>query len=95
MKKNAPASSIKRFKTILQKYQNSSVIPETLFRLTEALLMMGLKKEAIKSNAILKYNFPNSEWSNLGKDILSNISPTSEKESFTSSIKNYFATIFD
>ena len=95
LKKNAPASSIKRFKTILKKYQNSSVIPETLYRLTEALLMMGLKKEAIKSNAILKYNFPNSEWSNLGKDILSNISSTSEKESFTSSIKNYFATIFD
>ena len=95
LKKNAPASSIKRFKTILQKYQNSSVIPETLYRLTEALLMMGLKKEAIKSNAILKYNFPNSEWSNLSKDLLSNISSTSEKESFTSSIKNYFVTIFD
>ena len=95
LKKNAPASSIKRFKTILQKYQNSSAIPETLYRLTEALLMMGLKEEAIKSNAILKYNFPNSEWSNLSKDILSNISSTSEKESFTSSIKNYFVTIFD
>ena len=95
LKKNAPASSIKRFKTILQKYQNSSVIPETLYRLTEALLMMGLKKEAIKSNAILKYNFPNSEWSNLSKDILSNISSTSEKESFAYSIKNYFVTIFD
>ena len=95
LKKNAPASSIKRFKAILQKYQNSSVIPETLYRLTEALLMMGLKKEAIKSNAILKYNFPNSEWSDLSKDILSNISSTSEKESFTSSIKNYFVTIFD
>ncbi len=95
LKKNAPASSIKRFKTILQKYQNSSVIPETLYRLTEALLMMGLKKEAIKSNAILKYNFPNSEWSNLSKGILSNISSTSEKESFTSSIKNYIVTFFD
>ena len=95
LKKNAPASSIKRFKTILQKYQNSSVIPETLYRLTEALLMMGLKKEAIKSNAILKYNFPNSEWSDLSKDILYNISSTSKKESFTSSIKNYFVTIFD
>ncbi len=95
LKKNAPASSIKRFKTILQKYQNSSVIPETLYRLTEALLMMGLKKEAIKSNALLKYNFPNSEWSNLSRDLLSNISSTSEKESFTSSIKKYIVTIFD
>ncbi len=95
LKKNAPASSIKRFKTILQKYQNSSVIPETLYRLTEALLMIGLKKEAIKSNAILKYNFPNNEWSDLSKDILSNTSSTGEKESFASSIKNYFVTIFD
>ena len=95
LKKNAPASSIKRFKTILQKYQNSSVIPETLYRLTEALLMIGLKEEAVKSNAILKYNFPNSEWSNLSKDILYNISLSGRKESFTSSIKNYFVTIFD
>ena len=95
LKKNAPASSIKRFKTILQKYQNSSVIPETLYRLTEALLMMGLKKEAIKSNAILKYNFPNSKWSDLSKDILSNTSSTSENVSFASSVKNYFVTIFD
>ena len=95
LKKHAPASSIKRFKTILQKYQNSSAVPETLYRLTEALLIMGLKEEAIKSNAILKYNFPNSEWSNLSKDILSNISSNGEKESFASSIKNYFITIFD
>ena len=95
LKKHAPASSIKRFKTILQKYQNSSAIPETLYRLTEALLMMGLKEEAIKSNAILKYNYPNSEWSNLSEDILSNISSTGQKEGFTSSIKNYLSTIFD
>ena len=95
LKKHAPASSIKRFKIILKKYQNSSAVPETLYRLTEALLMIGLKEEAVKSNAILKYNFPNSEWSNLSKDILSNISSTGEKESFTTSIKNYFVTIFD
>ena len=95
LKKNAPASSIKRFKYILQNYQNTSAIPETLYRLTEALLMIGLKEEALKSNAMLKYNFPNSEWSDLSKDILYNISSTSKKESFTSSIKIYFVTIFD
>ena len=57
--------------------------------------MIGLKEEAIKSNAILRYNFPNSEWASLSKNTLSNISSTSEKESFTSYIKNYFVTIFD
>ena len=95
LKKNAPASSIKRFKSILQNYQNTSSIPETLYRLTEALLMIGLKKEAVKSDAVLKYNFPKSEWTNLSKSILSDRSSSDEKKSLTSSIKNYFATIFD
>ena len=95
LKKNAPASSIKRFKSILQNYQNTSSIPETLYRLTEAFLMIGLKKEAVKSDAVLKYNFPNSEWTNLSKSILSDSSSSDEKKSLTSSIKNYFVTIFD
>mgnify|MGYP001385124088 CR=1 FL=1 len=32
LKKHAPASSIKRFKTILQKYQNTTSVPETLLQ---------------------------------------------------------------
>ena len=95
LKKNAPASSIKRFKSILLNYQNTSSIPETLYRLTEAFLMIGLKKEAVKSDAVLKYNFPKSEWTNLSKSILSDSSSSEEKKSLTSSIKNYFVTIFD
>ena len=95
LKKNAPASSIKRFKSILLNYQNTSSIPETLYRLTEAFLMIGLKKEAVKSDAVLKYNFPNSEWTNLSKSIVSDSSSSDKKKSLTSSIKNYFVTIFD
>ncbi len=95
LKKNAPASSIKRFKSILQNYQNTSVIPETLYRLTEALLMIGLKKEAVKSDAILKYNFPNNEWTNLSNSLLKKKSSSSRKVGLTNSIKNYFITIFD
>ncbi len=95
LKKNAPASSIKRFKSILQNYQNTSVIPETLYRLSEAFLMIGLRAEAVKSHAILKYNFPNNTWTNLSKSLLVNISSSNEKEGLTTSIKNYFSTIFD
>ena len=95
LKKNAPASSIKRFKDILQNYQNTSVIPETLYRLTEALLMLGLKEEAIKSNALLKYNFPSDEWTILSDKILSNSVSFNKKEESNSFIKNYFKTIFD
>ena len=95
LKKNAPASSIKRFKSILQNHQNTSVIPETLYRLTEALLMIGLKKEAVKSDAILRYNFPNNEWTNLSNSLLKNSSLSNGKEGLTNSIKNYLITIFD
>ena len=95
LKKNAPASSIKRFKSILQNHQNTSVIPETLYRLTEALLMIGLKKEAVKSDAILRYNFPNNEWTNLSNSLLKNSSLSNRKEGLTNSIKNYLITIFD
>ena len=79
----------------MQNYQNTSSIPETLYRLTEALLMIGLKKEAVKSDAVLKYNFPNSEWTSLSRSLLSDSSSSDKKKSFTSSIKNYFVTIFD
>lgn len=95
LRKNAPASSIKRFKDILQNYQNTTVIPETLYRLTEALLMIGLKEEAVKSNALLKYNFPSDEWTNLSNEILSNSASLNKKEESSSFIKNYFLTIFD
>ena len=95
LKKNAPASSIKRFKFILQNYQNTSVIPETLYRLTEAFLMIGLKKEAVKSDAVLKYNFPDNDWTNLSKSLLADSSSYNQKEALTTSIKNYFVTIFD
>ena len=95
LKKNAPASSIKRFKYILQNYQNTSAIPETLYRLTEALLMIGLKEEALKSNAMLKYNFPNNEWTKLGKIIVLNNSSPRQEKGLTSSLKNYILTIFD
>jgi len=95
LRKNAPASSIKRFKDILQNYQNTTVIPETLYRLTEALLMIGLKEEAIKSNALLKYNFPSDDWTKLSNKILSNSLLINKNENSSSFIKNYFITIFD
>ena len=72
LRKGAPASSIKRFKSILQNYQNTSVIPETLYRLSEAFLLLGLKDEAIKSSALLDYNFSNNDWTKRSKILLKN-----------------------
>ena len=94
LRKNAPASSIKRFKYILQNYQNTSVIPETLYRLNEAFLIIGLKEEAIKSKALLDYNFPENNWTKLNKKLFENKSELNKnndaKFSITSFLKDFF-----
>ena len=95
LKKNASGSAIKRFKVILEKFQNTSVIPETLYRLSEALLITGLKEEAQKSIAILNYNFPQNEWSSLSKSLLVNNLNKNIDKGFTQKVKNYFTTIFN
>ena len=95
LKKNASGSAIKRFKVILEKFQNTSVIPETLYRLSEALLITGLKEEAQKSIAILNYNFTKNEWSSLSKSLLVNDLNKNIDKGFTQKLKNYFTTILD
>ena len=93
LKNNSPASSIKRFQTIIKNYQTTSVIPETLYRLCEAFLMLGLKEEAIKSSKLLSHNFPQDEWTNLSKNIINNSSTLSENEGFFNSITEYIKKI--
>ena len=94
LRKGAPGSSIKRFKFILQNYQNTSIIPETLYRLSEAFLMIGLKNEAIKSNALLDYNFPKSDWTKLSKTLFKNNSDLNQQKDYKFSIINYFKDFF-
>ncbi len=94
LRKGAPGSSIKRFKSILQNYQNTSIIPETLYRLSEAFLMIGLKDEAIKSNALLDYNFPKSDWTKLSKTLFKNKFEQIQKKDNKFSIINYFKDFF-
>lgn len=94
LRRGAPASSIKRFKFILQNYQNTSVIPETLYRLSEALIIIGLKNEAVKSNALLDYNFPKNDWTKLSKNLIKNESDLSPKIDTEFSIINYLKEYF-
>ena len=93
LKNNSPASSIKRFQAIIKNYQTTSVIPETLYRLCEAFLMLGLKEEAIKSSLLLSYNFPDNEWTNLSKNIIKDTSELNENEGFINSITDYIKKI--
>ena len=94
LRKGAPASSIKRFQSVIQNYQNTSVIPETLYRLSEAFLLVGLKEEAIKSNALLDYNFPDNTWTKLSKKLLKNKSDLNQTIDGKFSIINYLKDFF-
>ncbi|MBL8658360.1 MAG: outer membrane protein assembly factor BamD [Rhodospirillales bacterium] len=55
-------AAINRFRTVLQKYQTTTHVPEALLRLTEAYTALGLTDEARKAAAILGYNYPGSDW---------------------------------
>lgn len=55
-------AAINRFKTVIDKYQTTSHVPEALHRLTESYLALGLTGEAQKTAAVLGHNYPGSEW---------------------------------
>ena len=95
LKKNSPIAAIKRFKFILENYKNTNVIPETLYRLCEGLLMISLKEEAMQSKALLVFNFPQNRWTELSKKLFETNKDTIEDKKMITNLKNYIITIFD
>ncbi|MBT4889809.1 MAG: outer membrane protein assembly factor BamD [Rhodospirillales bacterium] len=55
-------AAINRFKTVIERYQTTTHVPEALLRMTESYLAVGLPEEAQKSASVLGHNFPGSEW---------------------------------
>ena len=55
-------SGILRYKYILKNYKKSAQIPESLYRLVECYLSLGLKNQAIRYAKILGYNFSKTQW---------------------------------
>jgi outer membrane protein assembly factor BamD len=51
-----------RFRTVIEKYQTTSHVPEALERLVECYLSLGINKEAKATAAVLGHNFPGSDW---------------------------------
>ena len=95
LRKNSPLSAIKRFKFIIENYKNTNIIPETLYRLCEALLMISLEEEAKQSKALLIYNFPQNKWSELSKELFNSNINVMEDKTMIKSLKNYIKTVFD
>jgi outer membrane protein assembly factor BamD len=62
LKRGEMVASISRFRTVVEKYQTTSHVPEALHRLVEAYLSLGVIKEAQTSAAVLGHNYPGSDW---------------------------------
>lgn len=55
-------AAIKRFRTVVEEFSNTRHIEESLARLTEAYLAMGIVHEAQTAAAVLGHNYPDSKW---------------------------------
>ena len=55
-------AALRRFAVILRDYDTTNQAPEALYRMVEAYLALGLNQEAERSAAVLKYNYPDSIW---------------------------------
>jgi len=62
LKQNLYIAAVGRFKTVVDKYQTTSHVPEALERMVECYMALGIVDEAKKNAALLGYNFPGSEW---------------------------------
>lgn len=71
--------AINRFKTVAEKYQTTSHVPEALHRLTEIYLALGIKEEAQKTAAVLGHNFPGSDWYQDSYVLMTGIRPQREE----------------
>ena len=57
-----PIAAIARFQNVIQHYGTTSQVPEALFRMTEAYMMLGIKDEARKYASVLGHNYNDSKW---------------------------------
>ncbi|MCW0232729.1 MAG: outer membrane protein assembly factor BamD [Ferrovibrio sp.] len=62
LRNNQQIAAINRFKTVIEKFQTTTHVPEALHRLAEAYMSLGILDEAQNVAAVLGYNYPGSEW---------------------------------
>jgi len=62
LKRGEYIAAINRFRTVVERYQTTTHVPEALLRLTEAYLALGVTEEAQTAAAVLGYNYPGSDW---------------------------------
>ena len=56
------AAASNRFRVVVERYPTTEQVAEALYRLVEANLSLGLRREALRAAVILGHNFPGSDW---------------------------------
>lgn len=84
LKRGNYTSAINRFRTVIEKYQTTGLVPEALYRLVEAYLSLGLEREAQVAAAVLGENYVGSDWYARAYALLTdrNLLPASRDDSF-------------
>ena len=63
-------AALSRFLTVVKEYSTTSQLPETLARLSETYLALGLYDQAYKTASVLGHNHPNNEWYDYTYDLV-------------------------
>ena len=75
-------AAIKRYKVVLKEYRKSVLIPESIYRLIESYISLGLVKQSFYLYKILEFNFPKSKWKQEGSYLV-------KKYSLNKNLKKY------
>lgn len=81
-------AAINRFRTVIERFQTTTHVPEALHRLVESYMALGIIDEAKATAAVLGHNFPGSDWYIDSYALLTgeNLRPEESEESWISSI---------
>jgi outer membrane protein assembly factor BamD len=61
-KQHQYVGAVNRYRTVIERYQTTTHVPEALHRLVESYLALGVTNEAKETAAVLGHNFPGSDW---------------------------------
>ena len=70
LKDKKPLAAINRYLIVINNYDKTKFTPEALYRLIEIYYSLGMIEEAKRTNSVLMYNYPDSEWSISGNNLL-------------------------
>ena len=95
MKKKKWIASINRYKTVVEKYDNTIYVEEALHRLVELYFTIGLENESKRYASLLGYNYQSSKWYEksykiFNKKYKSKLEQKKEKKSMLKKFKKLF-----